>query len=126
MNMKGKHISLGYRLVFVQFLVTLGIAGLLFLLMDSVTAYSALAGGMISTLSSAWFAARLFSDQTSWQPKQLASNVFKGEYGKLILTGALFVLAMVLIRPLNAVSFFITYLLVQFSPMIAVNRLKRN
>jgi len=124
--MKGKHTSLGYRLVFIQFLVTLGIAGLLLVLTDRVTAYSALTGGMISTLSSALFAIRLFSDQKSWQPKQLASNVFKGEYGKLILTGTFFVLAMVLIRPLNVVSFFVAYLLVQFSPMIAVNLLKRN
>ena len=125
-QLKGKHISLGYRLVFIQFCVTLGLAVLLLMLIDSVAAYSALSGGMIATLSSAFFAVRLFSDQTSWHPKQLASNVFKGEYGKLILTGALFVMAMVLIRPLNAASFFAAYLLVQFSPLIAVNRLQKD
>lgn len=124
--MTGKHTGLGYRLVFIQFLVTLGLAGLLFMLMNDVTAYSALVGGIIATLSNVYFAARLFSDHGSWHPKQLASTVFRGEWGKLVLTGALFVLAMVLIRPLNVVSLFVAYLLVQMTPLVAVGRLQKD
>ena len=124
--MKNRHVTLGYTLVFIQFLVALIISGLLYAFTDGVTAYSALAGGMISTMSNAYFAVRLFSDHGSWQPKQLASTVFRGESGKLILTGALFVLVMVLIRPLNVVSLFAAYLVVQVSPLIAANRLLKD
>jgi len=124
--MKGRDSSLGYRLVFIQFLVAFGLAGLLYLMADGVAAYSALAGGLISALSNVYFAARLFSDNGSWRPKQIASNVFKGESGKLILTGVLFLLAMILIRPLNAAMLFVAYLLVQLVPLIAVNGLHRD
>ena len=118
--MKGRDSSLGYRLVFFQFIVTIGVAGLLYLTVGRVMAYSVLAGGMIAVLPNVYFAARLFSDHESWHPKKIASNVFKGESGKLILTGVLFLLAMALIRPLNAAALFAAYLLVQLVPLMAV------
>ncbi len=123
-KMKGGHNSLGYRVVIAQFFVTSVLAGVLLIAADTVVAYSAFTGGIIATLASAYFAVKLFSDHASWQPKQLASTVFKGETGKLILTGALFVLAVVLIKPLSAVALFSAYLLVQLIPLLIVNILK--
>jgi len=125
-KMKGNYNGIGYRLVLAQFFVTLLLTGVLLIVAGTVAAYSAFTGGMIATLTSAYFAVKLFSDSAGWQPKQLASTVFRGESGKLVLTGALFLMAIMLIRPLSAAALFSAYLLVQLSPLLAVNRLKND
>ncbi|MEA1889219.1 MAG: ATP synthase subunit I [Pseudomonadota bacterium] len=83
-----------------------------------VAAYSALAGGMISVVANAFFALRLFSNKGSWQVNQLAAVTYRGVIGKLFLTVALFLLAVVLLKPLNAAALFAMYLWIQISPAL--------
>ncbi len=83
-----------------------------------VAAYSALAGGMISVVANAFFALRLFSNKGSWQVDQLAAVTYRGVIGKLFLTVALFLLAVTLLKPLNAAALFAMYLWIQISPAL--------
>ena len=89
-----------------------------------VAAYSALAGGMISVIANAFFALRLFSNKGSWQVNQLAAATYRGVIGKLFLTMALFLLAVVLLKPLNAAALFAVYLWIQISPALIAAVLK--
>lgn len=90
-----------------------------------VVAYSALAGGMISAIGNAFFAVRLFSNKGSWQAGHLAAITYRGIIGKLFLTIALFILAVVLLKPLNPAAFFAVYLWIQISPALIVGVLKK-
>ena len=86
-----------------------------------VTAYSGFMGGLISVLANSIFAIRLFDDKGSWQAEQLAASMYRGLLGKYFLTIALFVLAVVLVEPINITALFAAYLWIQVSPvMIAV------
>ena len=89
-----------------------------------VAAYSALAGGLISVAANAIFAIRLFDDKGSWQAEQLTATLYRGLLGKYFLTIALFILAMVLIEPLNIAALFAVYLWVQVSPALFAGILK--
>lgn len=90
-----------------------------------VTAYSALVGGMISVIANAFFALRLFSNKGSWQVEHLAAVTYRGVIGKIFLTTALFILAVVLIRPLNAAALFAVYLWIQISPALIAGALNK-
>ena len=105
-----------FRIIGWQAVLALFVAVMLLPFFDAVTAYSALAGGMISALANAFFVVPLFSNKGGWQAGQLAVNAYRGIIGKLFLTTALFLLAVVILRPLNPAVFFATYLLVQVSP----------
>jgi F0F1-type ATP synthase assembly protein I len=87
-----------------------------------VEAYSALAGGMISVAANVFLALRLFDGRVSWDSAGLTASVYRGVIGRILLTLALFALA--LIRPLDAVVFFAAYLLVQVSPAVIVSFIK--
>ncbi|GBE08000.1 F0F1 ATP synthase subunit I [bacterium BMS3Bbin11] len=90
-----------------------------------VTAYSALSGGMISVIANAFFALRLFSNKGSWQVDHLAAVAYRGVIGKLFLTVALFLLAVVLLKPLNAAALFAVYLWIQISPALIAGVLNK-
>lgn len=92
---------------------------------DLVVSYSALAGGMVSVVSNAFFAFRLFDNGYSWEPGILAANVYRGIIGKILLTVAMFAVFLALLRPVSAVAFFAAYFLVQVSPIIFASLLKK-
>ena len=90
-----------------------------------MTAYSAFAGGMISVIANAFFAFRLFSDKGSWQPGNLAATVYRGAIGKFLLSIAMFIMVVVLLKPLNVVALFVAYLWVQVSPFFITGILRK-
>ena len=88
----------------------------LLLFYDGPAAYSALTGGLIATLANAWFAAKVFATKRISEPVLLLRAFYTGELYKILLTGALFVLAFVMIRPINAVTLLMTYFVVHLTP----------
>ena len=98
-----------------QFLITLLITAIC-LLFDVVVAYSALTGGTIATVASAWFAYKVFRLSPDSAAESMVASAFMGEIYKIILTGALFICAFVLIKPISAVTLLITYFLVHMTP----------
>ena len=114
----------GYRIIGWQFFLAIITAALLLPVFGLVAAYSAFAGGLISAAANAIFAARLFDDKGSWHAEHLIATLYRGLLGKYFLTIALFILAMVLIEPLNIAAIFAVYLWVQVSPAIIAGILK--
>jgi F0F1-type ATP synthase assembly protein I len=66
----------------------------------------------------------LFSNAGSWQKDHLAASVYRGVIGKFLLTMVMFILAVVLLKPLNAAALFAAYLWIQISPVLIAGILK--
>ncbi len=114
-----------HRIIAWQATLTLVVSVVLYPAFGLVAAYSALTGGMISTIANAVFALRLFSNKEGWQIGQLTAATYRGVVGKIFLTIALFLLAVLLLKPLNATALFVVFLLIQVSPAIIVAILNR-
>ena len=105
------------KFIITQFVVTIILsAGLL--IYDGTAAYSALAGGMIATMANAWFAIKVFRVKSTGTPETLLTTFYVGEIYKFIFTGAMFVMAFVLIKPVNVVALLSTYFLVHMTPAV--------
>jgi len=83
-----------------------------------VSAYSALAGGMIATTASAWFAFKVFRVSPDSEALTMIASAYTGEIYKILLTGALFICAFVLIRPVDALALLITYFVIHMTPAL--------
>ena len=94
----------------------------LWLVNDLTQAYSSLAGGLIATLANAWLALKVFREKVARraieQPEYLLATFYTGEIYKFVFTGAMFVMAFVLIRPVSVVALLITYFLVHLTPAV--------
>ncbi len=113
-----------FRLVLVQLAVTLLAAALLVVFSGSgwVLAYSALTGGLIATLANGWFALKVFGRKRAGRnpdPVVLLRSLYWGEINKLIFTGAMFVAAFVLLKPVSGAALIAVYFLVHMTPFVA-------
>ena len=92
----------------IQLAITIVAASVAMILVGFKGAYSALIGGGINILATAYFAVKVFSAKPGSSAKQIARAFYWGEVVKLLLTGILF--ASVLLW-LNAefLPLFITY-----------------
>ena len=103
-----------------QLALTIAIS-IMLLFIDLVMAYSALTGGMIATIASAWFAYKVFRVTPDSAAETMLVSAYMGEIYKIILTGALFLCAFVLIKPVSAVALLITYFVIHMTPaMVSV------
>ena len=98
-----------------QLILTMTISTLL-LFLDVVVAYSALTGGLIASLASAWFAYKVFRVSPDSAAQTMLASAYMGEIYKIILTGALFICAFVLIKPVSAAALLITYFVIHMTP----------
>jgi ATP synthase protein I len=87
-----------------------------------VHGYSAFLGGLICTLPNAYFAYRSFVYQGAHAAEQIIKGFYKAEAVKLTLTALLFGLTFKFVRPLEPLTLFITFFLVQvvlwFTPLL--------
>jgi len=100
-----------------QMLLTAAISAVIFFF-DEVMAYSALTGGLIATIATAWFAYKVFRVSPDSAAQSMLASAYMGEIYKIILTGALFLCAFVLIRPISAVALLITYFVIHMTPAL--------
>jgi len=100
-----------------QLILTI-ILSALWLIFDGVKAYSALTGGMIATVASAWFAYKVFRVSPDSAAVTMITSAYTGEIYKILLTGALFICAFVLIRPVSALALLITYFVIHMTPAL--------
>ena len=98
-----------------QLILTIAISTIL-LFIDVVMAYSALTGGVIATIASAWFAYKVFRVSPDSAAQAMLASAYVGEIYKIILTGALFICAFVLIKPVSAAALLITYFVIHMTP----------
>jgi len=100
-----------------QMLLTAAISAVIFFF-DEVMAYSALTGGLIATIATAWFAYKVFRVSPDSAAQSMLASAYMGAIYKIILTGALFLCAFVLIRPISAVALLITYFVIHMTPAL--------
>ena len=105
------------RFVISQLAITLMIFAVS-LIFDFTIAYSSLAGGLIATVANAWFAIKVFRVKPTIKPEVLLTTFYVGEIYKFIFTGAMFIMAFVLMKPLNVVALLATYFLIHMTPAL--------
>ncbi|MCU7914836.1 MAG: ATP synthase subunit I [Candidatus Thiodiazotropha sp. (ex Gloverina cf. vestifex)] len=106
-------------IIALQFGVALAI-GLVLLVFGKATAWSGLIGGLIAALANGYFAYRSFTRYRAQEPERLARRMLGAEIQKLLLTGLMFVLAIVYISPLNMGALLGSYLVIQVVvPLVA-------
>ena len=110
--------STAYRLVSVQALVVILVAIGFVVGSGVVGAYSALLGGAACVLPSLYFAHKLFKTTSARDVKKIAIAFFVGEFVKLLLSGILVVIILILI-PVKTVPFIITFVGAQFGFWLA-------
>jgi ATP synthase protein I len=100
--------------VVAQFIASVALAACLFLV-DATTAYSGLTGGLIAALANGWFAFKVYTAKGE-QPAQVLRVFYLAEINKLLMTGALFVAAFVLLKPVNAAALLAAYFFIHMMP----------
>ncbi len=106
-----------FRFVVAQLLATIVLAAIL-LMIDHVVAYSSLVGGLIATLANAWLAIKVFSVRSTVAAESLLTTFYVGEIYKFVFTGAMFIVAFVLIKPVSAIALLLTYFLIHMTPAV--------
>jgi len=104
------------RFVKSQLVLTVAVT-LVMLLFDFIKAYSALTGGLIATIANAWFAYKVFRVDPSSEAHTMLASAYVGEIYKIVLTGALFLCAFVLLKPVSAWVLLISYFVVHMTPV---------
>jgi ATP synthase protein I len=112
-----------YKVIVTQFVVTVIAALSTFALLDTVAAYSAFLGGMISVLPNAYFALKVFRYRGARQMPMIVKSFYAGETGKLIITTVLFALVFAGIRPLNELAVIISFIVTLFAGLVATVKL---
>jgi ATP synthase protein I len=121
LNQERKLVS---KYILVQLFATLLLSAAL-LIYDLTAAYSAVTGGLIATLANAWFALKVFRVKPEAAPAVLLTAFYVGEIYKFVLTGAMFIIAIVTIKPLNIVALLGIYFTIHMVPA-AMNALGLN
>lgn len=100
-----------------QFAITAICAAGFGLALGLQAAGSALVGGLVNTLANLYLAWRVFGGDSS--PRSILRNLYFGEFAKIALTVALFVLAMMTLD-LAFLPLFVTYAATLFAFWIAL------
>lgn len=100
-----------------QLILTLVVSAIL-LLVNVTAAYSALTGGLIATMTTGWFALKVFASRHTNEPAVELRSFYLAEINKIILTGAMFVAVFVLIKPVNGAALLAVYFLVYITPVV--------
>lgn len=107
-----------YRIIYLQLLLILGLALILFLLQGIRSGLSTAIGGLAYWLPTMFFVRRVFGNASVRMAKQFVLAFFAGEATKLLLSAVLFVL-IVKYLPVKALSVLIGYIGAIFAFWIA-------
>ena len=106
----------------IQCIVLLAVsAGLL--VVNPVTAYSALLGGMISVVPNGYFALTAFRYSGARSARFIANSLYRGEVTKFVLSAALFATVFVLVKPISAGTLFTAFILTMVLNTVLIYRL---
>lgn len=105
------------KFIAAQLVVTFALSSA-FLIFDYVMAYSALVGGLIAAMANAWFAVKVFRVRSIETAETLLATFYVGEIYRFIFTGAMFIMAFVLIKPINVIALLVTYFLIHMTPAV--------
>ncbi|OGT30038.1 MAG: hypothetical protein A3E87_09920 [Gammaproteobacteria bacterium RIFCSPHIGHO2_12_FULL_35_23] len=113
--------QLVYRIIYVQLLLTVLMAAIIWTIKDFKAAYSALVAGAICALANWYFVWRVFRYQGAREAKKFVIAFCLGEIMKLIILSLLFVLAVIYLKVAVGpflISFIINIMIYWFAPFI--------
>lgn len=114
-----------HRVIVAQLTVSAVLALALFPL-GFTFALSSLLGGLCCSLPNAYFVWRAFRYRGARSAKLIVSSFYRGEAGKLVLTTAGFILVFTLVKPLEPLALFGSFIAVQavnwFAPLLVTRR----
>lgn len=90
--------------------IAVGLCGMFF---GIAATYSAFLGGLIAWLPNCYFAFRAFRHRGARAARLIVRSFYAGAAGKMLLTGGMFTLVFVNVRPLNAPAVFLGFVAVQ-------------
>ena len=98
-----------YKVALYQIFILLAICGIV-VWVDSLLASSILAGGLIQIGPQAWFAHQAYKYSGARQVDKIVRAMYWGESGKVVLTAALFITAFIVLKQLNFLAVFSTFI----------------
>lgn len=110
------------RVFFWQALTTL-ITFAVIVAVDKVQGYSFLLGCLVQISGSLYFAWQAFKYLGARQTQSMVQAMYRGEAGKIVLSGALFAMVFTMVRPVSAAFVFVGFLLMQAMHIVLVARL---
>ena len=110
-----------HRVLVWQTVVTLLISGIIFPL-DRVKGYSFLLGCLIQISGSLYFARLAFRYAGARQVGAMVQSMYRGEAGKILLSGALFAVVFVAVKPVSAALVLIGYLVMHVLHLVMAAR----
>jgi len=114
-----------YKLIAAQLVVAIGLGAVGLVLLNTVSAYSLLVGGLISAVPNAYFATKAFRYRGARATQKIVRAMFTGEAVKLLLTGAGFGLSFLYIEPLDAAALFSGFVLVYVTGVLVFVRISQ-
>lgn len=106
MNVVTKVLSMQMGLALLAAIVAGALSG-------AVAAYSAVLGGLVCVIPSAFLGARMMAVREAPNPHTLLRAAYLGEAGKWLLSFILFVLVYVWVKPLNPAAFLAGFVVAQ-------------
>ena len=103
-----------YKVIVAQLIATAFITAISLLFSGSVTAYSALLGGLISALPNSYFVLQAFKYQGARNADKVVKSFIKGELGKIAITIVLFALSFTLITKLSELALILGFIATHF------------
>ncbi len=85
----------------------------IFLIEDTLAAYSALIGSLICFVPNLYFVYRAFKYSGARSAKKILRSFYAGESMKILLTAVFFAMAFSLIKPINVLAVFTGFIAVQ-------------
>jgi ATP synthase protein I len=110
------------RLFLGQALVALLIFAVI-LPVNRIQSYSFLLGCLVQLSGSLYFAWQAFKYSGAKQTKSMVQSMYRGEAGKIVLSGALFAMVFTMVKPVSAAFVFIGFLLMQAMQIVLVARI---
>ena len=112
-----KHSNLGIiRVLIYQLLATVVLASIIWFFAGKVAGYSSVLGGLICLVPNTFLGTRLMLSNRN--VRGILRAAYLGELGKVILTALLFGLVFFMVKPLNAMYLFLSFMIVQFAVSI--------
>ncbi|RAU18051.1 hypothetical protein DN062_09690 [Nitrincola tibetensis] len=112
---QGKVVAQAFaKVLLIQVFITSALS-LALIFKDFVAAYSAFIGGMLYLIPTAYFTLKVQFKNNAHTAKEILANVYMSQFGKMVLAIALFSLTFMMVEPLNPLSLFVTFILMQIS-----------
>ena len=105
------------KIVLIQCLLTLSISVAL-ILISKTAALSALIGGFAAAAGNAFFAFWVFRRYSAQEPGKMLGSFYAAELGKLVLTGLIFLAAILWVKPLNIAALLSVFIVVHLASSV--------